>query len=364
MARKKKGERLPQIKQLPSGSWTAKIFMYKDENGKDHYQSVTDSDPDRVVARLAALRADRREAKRIPADERLTVGDCIDRYIESKAAVLSPATVRGYKTIRANCLPSLMRLTVSDVTQEAVQRAVSADALHLSPKTVRNAYGLLRASLAVYAPDLRLSARMPQKEPAEVHAPSEDDVRRLVEAAAGTEMELPVMLGAFCGMRRSEIAGLRWQDIDLDAGVIRIRRAEVLGDDGEYHEKAPKTVTSARDILAPQMVTDALRAAREVSTGDRVTELNAGSISWKFRTVVKHAGTEHFRFHDLRHYLVSVMIAQGVPRRYISEYVGHATETTTERIYTHIMAGKKEAVEQSVKGYFDALQKQKPKQEK
>ena len=361
MARKKKGERLPQIKQLPSGSWTAKIFMYKDEAGKDHYQSVTDSDPDMVVARLAALRADRREAKRIPADERLTVGDCIDRYIESKAAVLSPATVRGYKTIRANCLQSIMRLTVSELTQEAIQRAVSADAVHLSPKTVRNAYGLLRASMAVYAPDKKISARMPQKEPAQVRAPSEADVDKMLDAARGTEMELPIMLGAFCGMRRSEIAGLRWQDIDLDNGVIRIRRAEVLGDDGEYHEKAPKTVTSARDILAPQMVTDALRAAREVSTGDRVTELNAGSISWKFRTVVKHAGTDHFRFHDLRHYLVSVMIAQGVPRRYISEYVGHATETTTERIYTHIMAGKKTEVNDAIKAYFDWLQKQKQK---
>ena len=130
MARKKKGERLPQIKQLPSGSWTAKIYMYTDADGKDHYQSVTDSDPDRVVARLAALRADRREAKRLPAEERLTVGECIDRYIDSKEAVLSPATVRGYKTIRANCLPSLMRLTVSEVTHEAVQRAVSADAVH------------------------------------------------------------------------------------------------------------------------------------------------------------------------------------------------------------------------------------------
>ena len=364
MAREKKGERLPQIKQLPSGSWTAKIFMYKDENGKDHYQSVTDSDPDRVVARLAALRADRREAKRIPADERMTVGDCIDRYIESKAAVLSPATVRGYKTIRANCLQSIMRLTVSELTQEAIQRAVSADAVHLSPKTVRNAYGLLRASMAVYAPDKKISARMPQKEPAQVRAPSEDDVEKMLDAARGTEMEIPIMLGAFCGMRRSEIAGLRWSDIDIKTGVIRIRRAEVLGADGKFHEKAPKTITSARDILAPQIVIDALSSARESSTTDRVTSLDAGSISWKFRTIIKHAGVEHYRFHDLRHYLVSVMIAQGVPIRYISEYVGHSTETTTARIYTHIMASKKFDVDRSIKEYFDTMKKQKQNQEK
>lgn len=365
MPKKRKGERLPQIRQLPSGSWTAKIFMYTDESGKDHYQSVTSRDYDEVVRRLAQLRAERKETKQTDPKERLTVGDAIDRYIESKENVLSPATVRGYRIIREHQLQTIMSCSISELTQDSVQRAVNAEADHSSPKTVRNAYGLLSASLAVYAPHVRLSVRLPQKAPSTVNAPTEEEVMRMVEVSRGTDMEIPVLLGAFCGMRRSEIAGLRWEDVDLDAGVIRVRRAEVLGDDGEIHVKPPKTVTSARDILAPNIVIESLADARKTSDSDRVTKMSKPQmISNNFKTVLRRAGLEHYRFHDLRHYLVSMMIAEGVPKKYIADYVGHATENMIDRVYGHIMASKKDEVGEAVKAYFDALQKRNQKQKK
>lgn len=295
----------------------------------------------------------------------MTVGEAIDRYIDSRAAVLSPATVRGYRTIRRNGLRLIMDETVAALTEQAVQVAISADAERLSPKSVRNEGGLLLAALEAVRPDLRLDIRYPQPKPSDIQIPTEDEVDAMIRAAEGTPMHLPVLLAARCGLRRSEIAALLWSDIDTDAGVLRVRRAEVLGDDGTVHTKPPKSVTSARTILMPDEVADALIAARVTSVSDRVAPVRVPQdITNGFDDILRAAGVRHYRFHDLRHYLVSVMLAANVPKKYIADYVGHSTEDMIDRVYGHIMSAKKAEVQEAVKAYFDGEKKRKQKQEK
>ena len=362
MPKKRKGERLPQIRQLPSGSWTAKIFMYTDESGKDHYQSVTSRDYDEVVRRLAQLRADRKETKQTDPKERLTVGDAIDRYIESKENVLSPSTVCGYRQIRRNNFQGIMKKNLYELTQEDVQKAVNQDATHLSPKSIRNAYGLLRASCDMLRHDFRIDARMPQKDPPHIEIPTEQEVMTLIRVSHGTDMEVPILLASCCGLRRSEIVALRWEDVDLEAGILHVRHAKVRGEGGIIHEKAPKTDTSARTITMPKMVTDAMKEAHGTSVTEYVTNFySPDQISKHFDTILRRSGLKNYRFHDLRHYLVSVMLMQGVPKKYIADYVGHSTEAMIDRVYGHIMASKKTEVQDIMKNYFDELQKQNQK---
>ncbi len=155
----------------------------------------------------------------------LTVGEAIDQYVESKDAVLSPATIAGYKRIRANALQDILDIDLDRLTPQIVQRSINMMARNKSPKTVRNAHGLLSATLAVYRPDIALRTTLPQKVRYEISIPSDDDIGAIMNACKDTENELPIMLALWLGLRMSEILGLKWEDVDGD--VLHIRRAKV-----------------------------------------------------------------------------------------------------------------------------------------
>lgn len=110
-------KKLPTPQKLPSGMWRCQVMV----NGKR--VSVVSSTAAEAQARAVALKAGLIEQKKKPSS--LTVGEAIDRYIESKDAVLSPSTIRGYKQLRANAFQELMDKNLSGLTQEDIQRAVN-----------------------------------------------------------------------------------------------------------------------------------------------------------------------------------------------------------------------------------------------
>lgn len=353
IAMKKRNTRLPRIKQLPSGSYTARIYAGKDPDGKSIVESITRATYAEVQLELAARKADKRAAR---TGQGRTVRDMMNDYIDRRAAVLSPATIRSYRGIVRNNLQELLDVKLSALSQNLVQSVVNDEARRVAPKTVRNAYGLFSASLADEMPDVTFNIRMPQKERSTVRIPTEQEIRRIMQAAAGTDMEIPVLLGACCGMRRSEIAALTWRDVDLYDGIISIHQALVLGDDKEYHTKTTKTRAGTRTIKLFPAVVDALNAAKPdgAEPGDRIT-INPADITSRWRWVVKKAGVRQYRFHDLRHYLISVMLSLNVPKKYIADYVGHETENMIDQVYGHIMASKKSSVQDQLQSYFSGV---------
>ena len=125
-----------------------------------------------------------------------------------------------------------MPIKLSDLTQEAIQKAVNKMARIKSPKSVRNAHGLLSAVIAEYRPDMILRTTLPQKQKYDVSIPTNEDIERIMAAAKGTEMELPVLLAIWLGLRASEIRGLTWDCISGD--TIHIRQAIVEGESGHF----------------------------------------------------------------------------------------------------------------------------------
>ena len=95
----------------------------------------------------------------------ITLGQAMDRYIESKDTVLSPATVAGYKRIRENALQGIMQIRLPDLTQEKIQREINRMAKTKSPNSVRNAHGLLSATLTEYKSDMVLAYYAAAKSP-------------------------------------------------------------------------------------------------------------------------------------------------------------------------------------------------------
>lgn len=302
--------------------------------------SITAATKRAAEQEAAAIKSGAKAAKQKTS---LTVGEAIDQYIESKNAVLSPSTIAGYQRIRNNAMQELMGVEVNAVTAQAVQRAVNRMAKEKSPKSVRNAHGLLSAVLAVYRPDLTLRTTMPQKQRYDAAIPSDADVETLLEAVRGQRDELAILLAVWLGLRMSEILGLKWADID--GNILHIRRA--LVDEGE---KTTKTYSSQRDLPIPDYILSLLQSTPH--TSDHIIPVSRRALYSRFQVICKHAGLQHYRFHDLRHINASVMLALGVPNKYAQERMGHATDNMLKTVYQHTMTEQQISVARQVDDYF------------
>ena len=336
-----------KIQRLESGSYRARVHI-----GGGKYKSITGKDK-KEVQLLAAQYEAQVEMGTADTSERVTLGKAIDNYIGSKTNVLSPSTIRGYKAVRDNAVSELMLVEIHDLTPELIQRAINAFAVDKSPKYVRNVHGLISSTLKQYRPDLQLHTTMPQKRKSCIAIPTEEEMQKLFAYVKGTDAELPIYLGACCGMRRSEILGLKWDDVDFKKGTISINEALVLNEDNDVVSKGTKTIAGTRTIRMFPFIREALEKAPH---SDRyVVTLKGHQIYQRFTSALEDCGIKHYRFHDLRHYLVSVMLSLNIPKSYIADYVGHETERMIDEVYGHIMARKKTDVEDMLQQYFSQI---------
>ena len=147
----------------------------------------------------------------------------------------------------AKKLPSgSWRCRVYDYTQEDIQRHVNAFTEGHSPKSVRDNHALISAVLRETRPDFALNTVLPQKIRPQLYVPTDDDIKKVMEAAKGTEMEIPILLAAFGPMRRGEICALDRSDI---AGTrVHVHRNMVLDENRKYIIKSPKSYAGDRFI--------------------------------------------------------------------------------------------------------------------
>lgn len=356
MPKKKKAAH--NLTQLPSGSWNSRVYDYTDENGKDHFRSFTNKDPNQVILAVAQFKADKKsraeEANARPAH--ILLSDAMDRVMESKRNLISPSTYRSYRAIRNNNLQGLMRCYVDEITQEQIQVAINNEALSHAPKTVFNMHGFLVSVITTFRPDFVPRTTLPQKVKPSIAIPTEDEIKTLLAAARDTDMELPIILAAICGMRRSEIAALTFESIDLEKRTISISRAVVRGVDTTWVEKTTKTETSTRTIrMFPQAYDAILRVSAMRSPSEPLVTLSPNKITERFSSLLKACGLPSYRFHDLRHFCVSAMIGQGVPKKYVSSYVGHSSENMVDRVYFHTMASVKTETEDIMESYYSKI---------
>ena len=308
-------------------------------------ESVIDDDPAVAHALALSMRLKLIEAKNKPLN--LTVGEAIERYIESKDAILSPTTVTNYIRMRKNTLQQLMDIQLSKLTQERVQRAINSMAKTHSPKSVRNAHGLLSSTLSEYLPGMILHTALPQKQRYIASIPTIEELQKIMSIVSGTEMELPYLLAVWIGLRASEIRGITWDCINGD--LLHIRQAVVEGKDGATL-KGTKTYSGNRVIRIPAYIQALIEKQPRVN--NFVVQLSGQAMYMRFTRLCKSGGIQHFRFHDLRHANASVMLALNVPDKYAMERMGHATNNMLKSVYQHTMDSKQVEVSDIVDDFF------------
>lgn len=307
--------------------------------------SVVDGNPAVAQARAVALKSGLIEEKK--SGPSMTVGEAIDRYIESKDAVLSPSTLRSYRSIRNNSLGSLETIQLSNLTQEAVQRHINGLSRQSSPKYVRNVHGLLSAAISAYRPDFVLHTTLPQKEKVEIQIPTIEEVQFLAEKSKGTAFELPFLLATWMGLRTSEIRGLTWDCVD--GNILHVKQALVEGDNGPVL-KTTKSYSGNRKIRIPPYIKNLLDECPKKNK--YIIQYTRNALYTRLRRMCERYGLPHYRFHDLRHVQASVMLALGVPDKYAMERMGHASTNMLKTVYQHTMKSKSEEVADTVDNFF------------
>lgn len=331
----------PKPRELPSGAWRCEIMV------QGQRISVVEDDPETAHAKALAIKNGFVNQAKNPAN--MTVGEAVDRYIESKDSVLSISTIAGYKKMRANQFPPIEKMKLGLLTQDTIQRWVNDMARNKSPKTVRNAHGLLSAALSIYFPELNIRTTLPQKQRHDIAIPSEDDIKKIIQTAQGTEHELYTLLAIWLGLRMSEIRGLKWEDVD--GSVLRVRRAMV-----DQGEKTTKTYSSQRDLPIPERIVELLEQTPH--TSEYIVPRSRHYIYENFQKICELAKvSQHYRFHDLRHINASVMLAQGVPNKYAQQRMGHATENMLKTVYQHTMDKETAKYNKKIDKYFSKLLK-------
>jgi integrase len=334
--------KIPKPRKLPSGKWFVRCMV----DGQSYSKTF---DTEKEATRWAVgIKTALIEAEK-PAGA-LTVGEAMDKYIESKNAVLSPSTIRGYKQLRENALQDITDVRLDALTQEKVQRSVNFMAKEKSPKYIRNAHGLLSATLAVYRPNFVLHTTLPQKEKKEIAIPSMEEIAILAADAKGTPYELPFLLAVWGGLRVSEIRGLTWDCIN--GNILHVKQAVVEGEDGDVL-KTTKSYSGNRKIRLPDYIVELIR---QQPKKDRfIIHYSRCALYNHLRRSCVRLGLPHYRFHDLRHVQASVMLALNVPDKYAMERMGHASNNMLKNVYQHTFSKKSEEVADRIDDYFSQL---------
>ena len=187
-----------------------------------------------------------------------------------------------------------------------------------------------------------------------------DELNKLFEAVTGTKLELPVLLGAFYGLRRSEIVGLKWSAIDFEQNTITISHTVTSCNlDGKcviVAKDTTKTKSSRRTLpLVPYFHEKllAVKAQQErnqklcgrsynrefleyICVDDIGDRFKPNYITSQFPKLLERNGFRKIRFHDLRHSCASLLLKNGVPMKQIQEWLGHSDFSTTANIYAHL----------------------------
>lgn len=334
--------KLPQAKKLPSGRWHIQVMV------DGHRRGQTFDTEKEAVYWAASIKTRAKEMEKSVLS--LTVAAAVDRYIESKDAVLSPSTIRGYRQVKDDLMGGISSVKIGNLTQEKVQRWVNSLAREKAPKTVSNAHGLLSAVLKEYRPSMALRTTLPQKIKPDIRIPSEAELRAILAAAKGTKYELPIVLAVWLGLRQSEILGLTWDCVDGD--TLHIRRAIVMGEDGPV-EKGTKTYSGTRALRLPEYLKELLEAAPR--KGEHIVRISGKAIYSGFSRICEKAGVAHYRFHDLRHANASIMLASGIPDKYSMKRMGHATNNMLKTTYQHVIKEREAEYDQQIDSYFTNL---------
>lgn len=360
--------------------WEARVFTGRyNAKGNPIYEWVYGDSEKEVKEKRDVLKYKIKNNLYVKPTE-VTLGEYLDEWIELHKANIAETTYDLYKMyIKKHIKPKIGDIKLSAILPMTLQKFYN-EKLQPGPdivlkngtvkkgkalknKTVRKFHILLREALEnAKLNNLILNnpadnVQPPKSEKFVPQIMKEDDYFKLLEAVAGTYDEVYILLAGGLGLRRGEVLGLRWCDVDFKNKIITINQSitrftkEVV--------KMPKNESSMRTIAVPQHILDALeeykRNKKVIQLDGRICDQHKPqSYSKHFKALLEKHNLPPVRFHDLRHFNAIIMMMKGIPDKVAAETLGHAQVSTLREIYQHVLDDAKRSVANTMDEFFAA----------
>ena len=363
------------IKKRGKNSWRLIFDLERDHNGKRQQKTFTVRGTKKQAEAELSRRLAEIESGGFVDPGNIKVSEYLERWLRHVEPKTSAKTHERYSEIvRLAITPALGTIKLAKLAPLHIQ-AFYGDALSsghvkrktgLSARTVLHYHRILFQSLKQAVRWRLLSnnpadaVEPPVPEQKEMTALDEDQTVTLIEKVKDHAFYIPVLLAVTTGMRRGEVLGLRWCDVDLDRATLSVTQTLEKTRDGGLRFKQPKTKKSRRTITLPSMTVDALRKHRanqaELYLGIGVgwneqglvctklagEPINPNTLTSGFANFVKRLDIPKVRFHDLRHTHATQLLKEGIHPKVVQERLGHATIAVTLGLYSHVMPGMQE----------------------
>ena len=350
------------------------VLNYTDELGKRKTKWFRTGLPEKgnkkkAEAFLAEIRREFQPPKTKIPNEDILVADFMEEWLEViRMSVAIPTYASYCNMVRKAIVPYFREkgITLKELTTSDIEKYYIHESKRVSAATVIHYHANIHKALK-YAVKHKLIASNPADQ---VERPKKtryigsyydaEEVSQLLEVSKGSKLELPIMLAAFYGLRRSEVIGLKWNAVDFDRDTITIQHTvtscNVDGKRVMVAADTTKTKSSLRTLPLVPFVKERLLLLREEQKENRrlcgrsynkeyldyvcVNEIgdliNPHCVTSDFPKLLEKHNLKHIRFHDLRHSCASLLLDNGVAMKQIQEWLGHSDFSTTANIYAHL----------------------------
>src|SRR5919112_601966 len=345
----------------PRKNKDGKVIGYRGSymvNGKRYYVSAKTKTETEQKLRQSITDADRGLAFDAGA---LLLSGYLDKWLLNIRDTVRQRTWERYEQIvRVHVKPTIGRLKLKNVTPTHL-RGLYREKLDAgaSNRTVQYIHTTLRKALQDAVTDELIprnvadGIKAPRPKKKEINPLSPEQARTFLEVIRDDPLEALYVLAVHRGLRQGELLGLKWDDVDLKAGTLQVRRTLSLTRDGHVMEQ-PKN-SKGRSIDLTQSAADALRShlqrqlkeiealgdeyqdQRLIFPGEKGQPMRPWTLTRKLQRILERAGLPHLRFHDLRHTCATLLLSKGVHPKFVQELLGHATISITLDTYSHVL---------------------------
>jgi integrase len=348
--------------------------VYTAEGPKRRY--VTGKTREEVRQKLIRAMADRDGGLVFDAGS-LTVGEYLERWLkDSVKGTVRQSTYEVYEYVTyPHIVPALGRVRLKSLNPAHVRRfyrdRLDAD---LSSATVRKMHGVLQKALDQAVSDGLIprnvvkGIKLPQTKKKEIQPLTPEQTHALLDAARGDRLEALYVLAVATGLREGELLALKWEDVELEDAVLRVRHS-LTRTGGKVTLGLPKTKKSRRSVGLTERAVEALQAhlSRQLEVMKRMGSLyrpgglvfanETGGIinpsnlrNRSFKPLLKRARLPDIRFHDLRHTCATLLLSRNVNPKIVSEMLGHSSIAITLDTYSHVLPTMQESAVRALEG--------------
>ena len=346
------------VYQRKDGRWAASLTL-EDGRRKLFYGKTRKE----VVEKLDKARYEQKQGL-LSTGSQQKLKAYLEQWLEEvhKPSIRLTTYIEHRRLVYKHILPSLGHIQVQKLTPQHVQalytRKMEGDGL--SPGSVRNIHLVLHKALANAVRWNLVSRNVcdlvspPHFVKHEMCVLTKEQAQCLLEVVRGSHLEALFTLAITTGMRHSELAGLRWIDVNVEEGSLQVRHI-VTYRGNRYIEGEPKTAKGKRNIVLPPFVIEALKKHRRDQEGAiekagsiwekrglvfcnaRGGFLSPSSLRYAFRKLLRDAGLPRMRLHDLRHSTATILLSMGVHPKVVQELLGHGSIAMTMDTYSHVL---------------------------